>query len=90
MRGRNESTHCLPIVQINCLPKRIIPGVESSPIDLKLIREDKVPVLRGVLKGGLSVCTLGRFRIDETKVERSQLGDLAGCICAAIVERTLF
>jgi hypothetical protein len=78
----------LPIIQINCLPVWVISGPEGSSIDIKLIREDEIPLLRGVLKRWLSVCALGRRGIDETDVV-DQFGNLTTGICTTIVERAL-
>ena len=72
---RNECTHGLPIIQISCLPEWVIPGPEGSTIEVKLIREDEIPSLCGVLKRRFSVCALGRIRIDETDVV-NHLGNL--------------
>jgi len=61
---KNVCTHRLPIIQIDCLPIWVIPWPEGSPIDIKLVREHKVPLLGGVLERGFGVCALGSRRID--------------------------
>ena len=80
--------HGLPIVQVNCLPIRVVPRVESSPIGVKLVREDKIPLLLGVRERSLSVRTLGCRSVNKTNLVHD-LGDLASSICAAQVERAL-
>ena len=81
-------THSLPIMQVDCLPIRVIPRVESSPIGVELVREDKIPLLVGVRERRLSVRTLRCRNVNKTNVVRD-LGNLASSICAAQVERAL-
>ena len=75
-------------MQVNCLPIGVIPRVESSPIGIELVREDKIPLLIGVRKRRLSVRTLRCCNVNKTNVVR-ELGNLASSICAAQVERAL-
>ena len=87
-RRRRKYTHSLPIMQVDCLPIRVIPGVESSPVDVELVREDKIPLLAGVRERRLSVRTVGCLYIDKTDIV-GYLGNLAGSVCAAQVKRAL-
>ena len=75
-------------MQVDCLPIRVIPGVESSPVDVELVREDKIPLLAGVRERRLSVRTVGCLYIDKTDIV-GYLGNLAGRVCAPEVERAL-
>jgi hypothetical protein len=75
-------------MQVDCLPIRVIPRVESSPIGVELVREDKIPLLVGIRERRLSVRALRCSSINKTNVVRD-LGNLASSICATQVERAL-